>query len=403
MLEAVSVAPRQLLVLDPFEACEALFQPLQAAGWSVQRCTPQTLNGHAGDALLLYLDQQPSHALLKQLQLTGLGCIVLMDAERVQQINSEELVGEWCFAALTLPVELPRLLETLQLAQTGTRLCRLKSARQAPQFLGNCAAARSLRRQLDRLSRIDGPLFISGERGSGKHLLARLLHQRSSFAAQAMRAIDCTESLDAESLAASSFTNVLLENASRLSAVDQQKLVDYLQCHPRAHLLTLDRGELLQALQQGRFRPDLFHQLAAQQLQTPNLREHPGDLVLLAEHFAKQHGAVIGRHHRHFSEEAMDAMISHPWPGNVRELRNHVVRALVLAQGRQILAADLGLRPAQASIDAPVTLEDYIRRAERQALNDVLGRYANNMSQAARTLGISRPTFYRLLHKHRLR
>lgn len=403
MLEAVSVAPRQLLVLDPFEACEALFQPLQAAGWSVQRCTPQTLNGHAGDALLLYLNQQPSHALLKQLQLTGLGCIVLMDAERVQQINSEELVGEWCFAALTLPVELPQLLETLQQAQTGTRLRRLKSVRQAPQFLGNCAAARSLRRQLDRLSRIDGPLFISGERGSGKHLLARLLHQRSSFAAQAMHAIDCNESLDAESLAVSSFTNVLLENASRLSAVDQQKLVDYLQRHPRAHLLTLDRGELVQALQQGRFRPDLFHQLAAQQLQTPNLREHPGDLVLLAEHFAKQHGAVIGRHHRHFSEEAMDAMISHPWPGNVRELRNHVVRALVLAQGRQILAADLGLRPALANIDAPVTLEDYIRRAERQALNDVLGRYANNMSQAARTLGISRPTFYRLLHKHRLR
>jgi len=96
-------------------------------------------------------------------------------------------------------------------------------------------------------------------------------------------------------------------------------------------------------------------------------------------------------------------MISHPWPGNVRELRNRVIRALVLAQGRQILAADLGLRPAQASIDAPVTLEDYILRAERLALNDVLGRYANNMSQAARTLGISRPTFYRLLHKHRLR
>lgn len=403
MLEAVSVAPRQLLMLDPFEACEALFQPLQAAGWSVQRCTPQTLNGHAGDALLLYLDQQPSHALLKQLQMTGLGCIVLMDAERLQQINSEELVGEWCYAALTLPVELPQLLETLQLAQTRTRLRRLKSARQAPQFLGNCAAARSLRRQLDRLSRIDGPLFISGERGSGKHLLARLLHQRSSFIAQAMRAIDCAEPLDDAALAASSFTNVLLENASRLSAVDQQKLLDYLQCNPRAHLLTLDRGELVQALQQGRFRSDLFHLLAAQQLQTPNLREHPGDLVLLAEHFAKQHGAVIGRHHRHFSEEAMDAMISHPWPGNVRELRNHVVRALVLAQGRQILAADLGLRPAQANIDAPVTLEDYIRRAERQALNDVLGRYANNMSQAARTLGISRPTFYRLLHKHRLR
>lgn len=403
MLEAVSVASRQLLMLDPFDACEALLQPLQAAGWSVQHCMPETLNGHAGDALLLYLDQRPSHALLKQLQLTGLGCIVLADAERLRQVGSEELVGEWCFAALTLPGEMPRLLETLQQAQAVTRLRRLKSGRQLPQFLGNCGAARSLRRQLDRLNRIDGPLLVSGERGSGKHLLARLLHQRSSFAAQDICAIDCAEPLDEAALAASSVTSVLLENASLLSVADQQRLLDYLQRHPQAHLLILDRGELVQAVQQGRFRRDLFHQLAAQQLQTPNLREHPGDLSLLAEHFAKQHGAMIGRHHRRFSEEAIDAMISHTWPGNVRELRNRVIRALVLAQGRQILAADLGLRPAQASIDAPVTLEDYILRAERQALNDVLGRYANNMSQAARTLGVSRPTFYRLLHKHRLR
>ncbi|AXO63848.1 sigma-54-dependent Fis family transcriptional regulator [Pseudomonas sp. phDV1] len=329
--------------------------------------------------------------------------MVLADAERLRQIGSEELIGEWCFSALTLPGEMSRLLETLQQAQAATRLRRLKSGRQLPQYLGNCGAARSLRRQLDRLSSIEGPLLVSGERGSGKHLLARLLHQRSSFAAQAMRAIDCAEPLDEAALAASSVTSVLLENASLLSAADQQRLLDYLQRHPQAHLLTLDRGELVQALQQGRFRRDLFHQLAAQQLQTPNLREYPGDLSLLAEHFAKQHGAIIGRHHRRFSEEAITAMISHPWPGNVRELRNRVVRALVLAQGRQILAADLGLRPAQANIDAPVTLEDYIRRAERQALNDVLGRYANNMSQAARTLGISRPTFYRLLHKHRLR
>ncbi|MGA4532132.1 sigma-54-dependent transcriptional regulator [Ectopseudomonas chengduensis] len=319
------------------------------------------------------------------------------------QVDSDELVGEWFFAALTLPVEMPRLLETLQQAQAATRLRRLKSGRQAWQFLGNSGAARSLRRQLDRLSHIDGPLLVSGERGSGKHLLARLFHQHSSFAAQAMRAIDCAERLDGAALAAATATTVLLENVSQLVEVDQQRLLDYLQHHPQAHLLTLDRGELLQALQQGRFRRDLFHQLAAQQLQTPNLREHPGDLSLLAEHFAKQHGAVIGRHHRRFSEETIDAMTSHSWPGNVRELRNRVVRALVLAQGRQILAADLGLQPIQTNIDAPVTLEDYILRAERQALNDVLGRYANNMSQAARTLGISRPTFYRLLHKHRLR
>ena len=96
-------------------------------------------------------------------------------------------------------------------------------------------------------------------------------------------------------------------------------------------------------------------------------------------------------------------MGEHPWPGNVRELRNRIARAVTLAQGRQILARDLGLELGLVSDGLDSTLAGYILRAERQALNDVLARYSSNMTQAARSLGISRPTFYRLLHKHRLR
>ncbi|RMU58256.1 hypothetical protein ALP29_100698 [Pseudomonas syringae pv. avii] len=97
------------------------------------------------------------------------------------------------------------------------------------------------------------------------------------------------------------------------------------------------------------------------------------------------------------------AMGQHPWPGNVRELANRVRRGLVLAEGRQIEAADLGLQGQQAMSAPMATLEDYKHRAERQALCDVLNRHSDNLSVAARVLGISRPTFYRLLHKHQIR
>jgi DNA-binding NtrC family response regulator len=93
----------------------------------------------------------------------------------------------------------------------------------------------------------------------------------------------------------------------------------------------------------------------------------------------------------------------HNWPGNVRELANRVRRGLVLAEGRQIEAQDLGLQGLEQEEQPLGTLEDYKHRAERQALCDVLDRHSNNMSIAAKVLGVSRPTFYRLLHKHQIR
>ncbi|MNP28132.1 Transcriptional regulatory protein ZraR [compost metagenome] len=96
-------------------------------------------------------------------------------------------------------------------------------------------------------------------------------------------------------------------------------------------------------------------------------------------------------------------MGKHDWPGNVRELANRVRRGLVLAEGRQIEAQDLGLHSQQNFEASMGTLEDYKHRAERQALCDVLNRHSDNLSIAAKVLGVSRPTFYRLLHKHQIR
>jgi len=124
---------------------------------------------------------------------------------------------------------------------------------------------------------------------------------------------------------------------------------------------------------------------------------------MLANHFSHFYSQETGRRPRSFSEEALVALGNHAWPGNVRELANRVRRGLVLAEGRQIEARDLGLNSLPCDSAPMGTLEDYVHRAEHQALCDVLNRHSDNMSVAARVLGVSRPTFYRLLHKHQIR
>lgn len=411
MLDVVSVASRQLLVVEPLGACEQLLLPLQEAGWALRRGTLQSLQGSSGDVVLIHLHEQPLAPLLAQLRSMEASWVAVLDSQILERGEIAELIGEWFFAALALPTAPENLMETLSQAQANARLRSLQGERQARQFLGNGAQARTLRKQLEQLSEVPRPLLISGERGSGKTLLARLVHERSSRAGHALQRLDCAGQAEAlfdrpghaGALAVAATGTLLLEGLATLSAPIQQHLLQHLHTHPGLHLISISRGELEEAVRQGRFREDLYRMLADVRLQTPRLREQRSDMLLLAEHFAKLHGAVIGRRHRHFSEEAVDAMVEHAWPGNVRELCNRVVRALVLAQGRQILARDLGLEAGRGQGAAVTTLQDYILRAERQALNDALARHANNMSQAARTLGISRPTFYRLLHKHRLR
>jgi DNA-binding NtrC family response regulator len=161
--------------------------------------------------------------------------------------------------------------------------------------------------------------------------------------------------------------------------------------------------DLENAIASGRFREDLYYRLNVLQVVTAPLRDRHGDLSMLANHFAHFYSLETGRRPRSFSEDALVAMGKHDWPGNVRELANRVRRGLVLAEGRQIEAQDLGLLSQQAFASNMGTLEDYKHRAERQALCDVLTRHSDNLSIAAKVLGISRPTFYRLLHKHQIR
>ncbi|MEO6255600.1 MAG: sigma 54-interacting transcriptional regulator, partial [Sphingomicrobium sp.] len=152
----------------------------------------------------------------------------------------------------------------------------------------------------------------------------------------------------------------------------------------------------------GRFREDLYYRLAEVVVKIPSLAERPGDSVLLARHFANQFAREMNPKVYGLAPDALAAIDGHAWPGNVRELENRIKRAVIMTDARMISAEDLDL-PGRAG-EAPVTINLRAARevADRRAIRQAMSRTENNISSAAKLLGISRPTLYDLLKQYQL-
>jgi two-component system NtrC family response regulator len=159
---------------------------------------------------------------------------------------------------------------------------------------------------------------------------------------------------------------------------------------------------LKKLIEEGRFREDLYYRLSEIVLNIPPLRERHGDAALLAHAFVHKFSREEGRTQLRFQQDALDAIETYTWPGNVREMENFVKRAVIMAEGSQISAVDLGLRPADGESE-PVNLRQVRDEAERRAINKVLSRVDGNIADAAHLLGVSRPTLYDLISRHGLK
>jgi DNA-binding NtrC family response regulator len=159
--------------------------------------------------------------------------------------------------------------------------------------------------------------------------------------------------------------------------------------------------DLAEAVASGKFREDLYYRLHVLSITVPPLRERKEDVPILAQHFYRRCMAELSRTRVDgFSRQAVAAMLAHDWPGNVRELFNRVQRALVMTDSRLVSPADLELagdeRETAVCLDAARTL------AERDAIRLTLDRVGRNVTHAARELGVSRMTLYRLMEKHHI-
>ena len=151
----------------------------------------------------------------------------------------------------------------------------------------------------------------------------------------------------------------------------------------------------------GRFREDLYYRLAEIVVRIPGLAERPGDASLLARHFVHKHARAMKLGVTGLAADALAAIDGWGWPGNVRELENRIKRAVIMADGKLVTAADLDLR-ASPGDEPALNLRSARETADRKAISHALARADGNISGASRLLGISRPTLYDLLKSYDL-
>jgi DNA-binding NtrC family response regulator len=306
----------------------------------------------------------------------------------------------------------------------------------ASPLIGTCDAIARLRAQVSRVAKVAAPVLIWGESGSGKELTAQAIHAQSDRAAGPFVPINC--GAIAPSLIHSelfgyergAFTGATRGKAGLIESADggtlfldeigdlpkdlQANLLRFLQekticrlgstrnIRVDVRVIAASHVQLQQAVASGAFREDLYYRLAVLPVTVPPLRERRDDLVTLAEHFFHVYASEKSPRLKGFSNRAIEAILDHDWPGNVRELINRVRRALVMSDGRLIMPEDLGLTRGIAA-PTPAALDDTRLRSERRALRECLDRSGHNVSRAARDLGVSRTTMYRLLSKHGMR
>lgn len=432
---------RRLLMVDPCDACKRLLPYLRTAGWDVSSVNLESAAATACHVGVVRLDAHnlDRFELIRTLLMQSTGeWIAVLGAELLPLQRVRDFIYEWFFDFHTLPLDEERIKVALGRAYGMSRLRRQTDMQRGPwdDLLGESRAMSEARRLIARFAPTDSPVMIRGESGTGKEVVARALHNLSRRSAQPFVAINCgaiPENLIQSELFGherGAFTGAHQRKVGRIEAADggtllldeigdlplelQANLLRFLQekhiervggsrpIEVSVRILSATHVDLERAIQEGKFREDLYYRLNVLQIRMPPLRDRLIDLPQLAAHFARLYSGETGRRPRSFSEAATQAMLGHTWAGNIRELANRVRRGLVLAEGRQIEAEDLGLLLPTEQSGSLHSLEYYRLQAERLALGQALQQYANNLSGAARALGISRPTFYRLLHKHGL-
>jgi two-component system NtrC family response regulator len=301
-------------------------------------------------------------------------------------------------------------------------------------ILGNTPAMREIFAIVTRVSRTDATVLIQAESGTGKELLAKAIHSNSPRKSRPFVAINCgaiPETLLESELFGhekGAYTGAHMQRKGKLELVDggtlfldeigemspplQVKLLRFLQereiervggreiVRVDARVIAATNKDLKAELRAGNFREDLYYRLSVVNLKLPPLRERGEDIVLLANAFLRR-SADAQRRKLRFGAGALEAISRYAWPGNIRELENTVERAVIMAKGKQIEVADLGI---EVSPEAPdlAPLRETRNRAERETVVDALVRTRGNISQAAKLLGVSRPTFHGMIDKHAL-
>lgn len=307
------------------------------------------------------------------------------------------------------------------------------------ELIGSSPAMRRLYDLMDRIKDSDVTALVTGESGTGKELVARVLHDQGRRAQRPFIAVNCAalpEPLleselfghargaftDAKTERAGLFVHasggtVLLDEICEMPLTMQAKLLRVLQSRTvrpvgsdreipfDVRIIAATNRDLLAAIDEGRFRQDLYFRLNVLEIEVPSLRTRGNDVLLLAQNFIQRAAQRAGKQIRAIAPEAAQKLLDYRWPGNVRELQNCIERAVALARFDQITVDDLpdrirDFRRSHVLVEADdpqqlVSLEE----VEKRYILRVLEAVDNHRTAAAKILGLDRKTLYRKLEQ----
>jgi DNA-binding NtrC family response regulator len=300
--------------------------------------------------------------------------------------------------------------------------------RELPAFGAESRAMQPVLRLVERIGPSDANVLVTGEHGTGKEVVARLLHEssgrrersfvpvnagglpegvfeselfghvRGAFTDAKSERTGCLELADGGTLFLDEITNMPLNQQAKLLRVLQTgELAPVGSSRTRrisVRIVSAANVDVKAEVASGRFREDLLYRLNTVEIRLPPLRDRPEDILPLATHFLELHARHYQMGAPRLSDDALLALKSHPFPGNVRELGHAMERALLLTQNGVISRADLALG-SRDDTRGPGMETMTLEAAERYLVTRALERHMGNVSEAARTLGLSRSALYR--------
>ena len=463
------LSPARILVVDDEKLLRwAVRDRLAEEGFRVEEAgtgaeaLPALRRGDLDLALLdLQLPDTDGIALLREARAAdpGLLCVLMTAFASVDSAVQAMKLGAYDY--LGKPVDMDDLVLTVERALETTRLRRevralrrsLETGTGPARVLHRSPAMDEVFRILGRVARTDTTVLLRGESGTGKGLIARVIHESSPRAQAPFLTVTCTalqETLLESELMGherGAFTDakerkkglfelahggtLFLDEIGDVPPSFQAKLLTLLEeksfrrvggtedLRADVRILVATHRDLEQRVKEGKFRQDLFYRLNVVPVTVPPLREREGDVPLLVQHFLERYATEFGSPVRSISREALDVLEAYPWPGNVRELRNAVERMVLLARdetlGREDLPAEIGGTRAGAAgvpsvqggaADGAFALPPGgvdLADLERSLVEQALRRARGNQTRAGKLLGLNREQIRYRVEKFGLR
>jgi DNA-binding NtrC family response regulator len=383
----------------------------------------------------IYLDERTGIDVLRTARRQNPACVVILMTGRGSMETVMAATEGGAFEYLAKPFEMTQMIDTIKRAEkslNGSEDDEATSIDDLPdtEMIGSSPRMIEIYKTISRVAPTDATVLVEGETGTGKELIARMIHRNSKRSQQPFVPVDC--GAIAPSLLESELFGTLkgaytgadrdrmgvfeaaaggtgfLDEIGDIDLGFQLKLLRFLQEReirplgsPRARkvdvrVIAATNRDVQKMVEEGKFREDLWYRLNVVRLTVPPLCERPTDIPLLVHYFLKRYNERYKLDTR-LTDSGLKAMTDYSWPGNIRQLQHMVERLTILAPGARI--DDAAVRDAIEQMDSRESASDTLADTESEQVRRVLAATNGNKSRAAKILGIERKTLYRKLEK----